>query len=117
MSIPTKVHGAVFGSEQKIKDPISKTVRLNPGPGAYLIEDKLDSVSKKSPNAKFGTSTRNFYNKSHLANPGPGSYAIDRQLGKNSPSFSLSPKRTDNTFKKKDNPGPGQYEPDSSFSK
>lgn len=72
---------------------------------------------RKSGCIKFGTSTRNYQNKTVLGNPGPGTYAITGEMGKDSPSYSCSPKRENeiNRIKEKA-PGPGSYNPDSSFS-
>ena len=96
---------------------MSKTVVANPGPGSYDTEDKVTSAIRKSANFKFGTSTRNNQNKAIMGNPGPGNYIIQRDLGKDSPSYSLSSKK-DGSIKriKEAVPGPGSYNNDNSFS-
>ena len=72
---------------------------------------------RKSADIKFGKATRNYQNKTILFNPGPGTYAIPSDIGRESPSYSLSPKRENNITRVKGKvPGPGSYNPDSSFS-
>ena len=71
---------------------MSKTIMTNPGPGAYNTDECITSAIRKSANFKFGSSTRNNQNKTALANPGPGNYMIQRDLGRDCPSYSLSPK-------------------------
>lgn len=64
---------------------------------------------------KFGTSSRGYENKTMISNPGPGTYTLDGQIGRNAPKFSLSPKRNETVKRIKKNPGPGAYDPNSSF--
>lgn len=110
--------GNAFGKDKKLSNFMSKTIVMNPGPGAYGDLETASKRFKNSQNIKFGNSTRMHERKLSSGNPGPGSYSIKGDIGNSAPKFSLSSRPNDQiTHVKRMSPGPGNYSPVSSFTK
>ena len=90
-----------------------KPTTLAPGPGAYNPNPNV--VSEKTPAVGMGYGSRGeLQNKTKAAVPGPGAYATTNEK-KEGPKFGFgTSQRT--THKASPNPGPGNYELESSIS-
>ena len=90
-----------------------KTI-VSPGPGCYQ-----QSLKPQAPRYSFGSSTRekNYMSKT-LHSPGPGQYNAKRVLGNEGPGYSIKGRRPDvRVLPGKEAPGPGAYEPKSTYTK
>jgi len=105
-----KAGGPAYSMNNGRKDP---RVEASPGPGAYTT---LDQVNKaKTPSVLMGKSQsrKDFVPKDQLTSPGPGTYEKPSGLGSKGHSFGQ--KRNDHRLEQ--SPGPGAYQPSSSFTK
>ncbi|CAI2366941.1 unnamed protein product [Moneuplotes crassus] len=119
-SFNKKIHlSGTFSKDKKLADYSRSAMKNNPGPGNYSPDSEIfDSVRRKSE-IKFSSSERDFVKRVKNVLPGPGSYTIPGEIGRESPKFSLSPKRKeiDRSTKLRDSPGPSDYHPEYSFTK
>lgn len=87
----------------------SSNINDSPGPGRYNSVD-LGKYNKLNPSWKMGTSERKSLG-SITDSPGPGRYDLRKNLGENSPQYSMG-KREKDSDNKFVSPGPGRYNND-----
>ena len=105
-NILVKLPNIKIGTEKRFSDILSE----NPGPGAYNYSDNAKYIQLNNPSWKIGTSLRQPLN-DITDSPGPGKYNVSRNIGENSPKYSMGIK--DNELGKKFiTPGPGKYNSD-----
>lgn len=100
-------NSAVAWSFGKGNKSFSQTSRV-PGPGRYSLND-VSIYKSKAPHWKLGSAVRSHSVKNLV--PGPGEYSITTKIGE-APKYTMRPKTgVDYHKKKKDDPGPGNYDP------
>jgi hypothetical protein len=113
------VGSSTFGKQPGLTDgkdidPLSRTLKMVPGPGAYQKNHSL--VTRNTGTNVFGSASRDkntFYDLGTSGNPGPGTYSNQNIVGKEGQSVIMSPRRPDTTPTMcKDTPGPGTYNQD-----
>lgn len=108
-----------FGTSKKGIPLASKLVISNPGPGQYAATSS-DVNKKTAPKFGFGSAQRGNDSKTRNQKmiPGPGQYGHTGKIGKESPQFSMTPRRPDTTpAQGRNSPGPGNYNPSDDFSR
>lgn len=97
----------MFGRNKRSKEG-SRMNQTNPGPGSYTSPE---NTLKSKVGGLFGKERQRpgFSNPRSKA-PGPGEYAAKTYVGKDTPGYSLSPRRPV-TQGQAMGPGPGGYDP------
>ena len=105
-NIITKLPSTKIGKEKRFSYILSE----NPGPGSYNYSDNAKYIQLNSPSWKIGTSLRQPLN-DITDSPGPGRYNINKNIGENSPKYSMGIKIKE-FGKNFSTPGPGKYNSD-----
>ena len=108
-----KTHSYRFGHEKKNKEP-DFTYLKSPGPGTYDLKENPLTSTNSMPKFSFGKEERG--NKSRPKTPGPGAYEAKKSMGNEGPKIAMSFVRPNTAFKN-ENPGPGTYLPNTTFTK
>lgn len=104
----------------KEKRDVSPGKTGTPAPNRYSPD--FESVRKRSPNAKFGTSGRTYLsNIGRDVSPGPGAHDVLQAFKSTKPSVGFARQGSKRAFQvqqapSKQIPGPGQYDPRDDFS-
>ena len=106
-NVLNKLPSIKIGKEKRFSD--LNIFADNPGPGQYKGSENVKYTKLNKPSWSIGTSVRKPLN-DITDSPGPGKYNISRNLGDNSPHYSMRIK--DNDLVKFDTPGPGRYNND-----
>jgi len=79
-----------------------------PGPGKYNLFNSISIIKCKDPTWKIGTSKRKLLIEVDKDIPGPGKYNITKEIGNDSPHYSMGHKQKEKEILFK-SPGPGRY--------
>jgi hypothetical protein len=98
-----------FGTEKRETGGVSKNAAVVPGPGQYFSNNGLGG-----PSSGFGTSKRGELGASTARVPGPGQYYDENRekLGQSAPKATMKFRPQSANPAGRENPGPGQYNPD-----
>ena len=79
-----------------------------PGPGKYNLFKTITIIKNKDPTWKIGTAKRKLLIDVDKDIPGPGRYNITKEIGNDSPHYSMGHKQKEKEIKF-GSPGPGKY--------